>query len=125
MIIEFELQGKKRVIKYDGHCYQALKPDSRQILGYYSILGNAILSHIRDCSIIDSSTQEEVISLKEYVARFEKLLKEIRGLSKEDIFEVSVFESDKKTSFPKSIKEEKPDVPELLESKEEEEEEEL
>lgn len=93
MKIKFTLQGVERVIVQDSPTsYKAEHPGSQLTLGYYSTLQNAVLSHIRNAAIIDEKGKEEVIELKDYIARLEKLLGEIRGMPNDDIKKFASFE---------------------------------
>lgn len=96
MKIEFELQGVKRTIRFDGYCFHAIDPKSPRVLGYYSSIGNAVLAHVKDAAVPEEAGQEEVIELKELIVRFDKLYGEIRGLSKEDLFGAVVMEGEKR-----------------------------
>jgi hypothetical protein len=96
MKIEFELQGVKMVIKYDGNCYTALKPGTDYVLGYYTKIGNALNRILLDVNLPEEAGQEETIQLKEYVDRFERLINEVRGYGVEDIFGAVVIEGEKR-----------------------------
>lgn len=94
MLIKFKLQGVERVIKQNGPndfvAYEVENPD--RALGYYSTLQNAVLRHIKDASSLDESGREEVIELRNYIERFNKLCDEIRGADPEDLLKDAVFE---------------------------------
>lgn len=93
MLIKFNLQGVERVIKLDNNgCYTAYAPGTERALGYYASLQNAVLKHIRHATILDSTEKEEVIELKDFILRHQKLFDEVRGLSQEDISKFAVFE---------------------------------
>ena len=97
MLIKFKLQGVERVIKLDNNgCYTAYAPGTERALGYYASLQNAVLKHIRHATVLDSTENEEVIELKDLILRYQKLLDEVRGLSKEDISKFAVFEETEK-----------------------------
>lgn len=95
MLIKFKLQGVERIIKQNGPndfvAYEVGNPD--RALGYYSSLQNAVLRHIKDAGSLDEGGKEEVIELKNYVERFNKLCDEIRGAEPEDLLKDAVFEA--------------------------------
>lgn len=94
MLIKFKLQGVERIIKQNGPndfvAYEVENPD--RALGFYSTLQNAVLRHIKDAGSLSENGREEVIELKNYIERFNKLCDEIRGADPEDLLQDAVFE---------------------------------
>lgn len=95
-IIKFKLNGVDRIIKTDSVSYIAMVGPTESVkneivLGYYSTLGNAILKHIKHAAM--SSESEEVVSLKEVVAKIEDMYNYFRSIKSEsDIPESSVID---------------------------------
>lgn len=86
MIINFELAGENRKVKWDGKCFIAY--DSKDgALGYYTTIGNAVLCHIKDAANKDSATdgKEEVMTLLELVDRMERLWQDVRQIDPVEI----------------------------------------
>lgn len=87
MIIKFKLNGVERKIIGDSNNFTAVNPISESnktenALGYYLTLGNAVLKHIKHASI--PSSDDEVVELKELVARFEAACDFFRGIQSAD-----------------------------------------
>lgn len=87
MIIKFKLQGIERKITSDSNSFSAVTPisesnKSENALGYYSTLGGAVLKHVKHALI--PSSDEEVVELKELVARFEAACDFFRGIHSSD-----------------------------------------
>lgn len=91
MLITFELQGVQRTIDVSGPCFTAIDPIKGTPLGYFSNLGGAVLKHIKEASDLSHEDKEEVIELRDYIVRLDKLFNEVRGLSKEDLGSNAVF----------------------------------
>lgn len=94
MIIKFKIQGVERVIKHDSTSFTAINPSTGSVLGYYSRLAGAVSKHIKDAGFLDENGKEEVLSLKQYVERYEKIFNEVLGLSKEQIHGIEFIEKE-------------------------------
>lgn len=92
MLIKFKLDGVERVIRQNGtNGFIAYVPGTKDPLGYYSTLKNAVIKHIKDAAILNKEGCKEVIELEGYVNRHKDLIDEFMGLSEEDISKRLVF----------------------------------
>lgn len=93
MIIKFNLLGIERVINQQGpHSFTALIPGTDRILGYYSTLNGAVLSHIKNAGNLDEEGKEAVVELKSYVEMHRSMFDEVLGLSITDIEKFAEFQ---------------------------------
>lgn len=102
--IQFKLDGTVRTIKVEGsNSFIALDPrETARVLGYYSNLPTAVMKHIKESSL--SSSSEEVVELKDYVAKFKSLCKEVL----ETDFETIIKEDNRGKGRKGSVAKEKP-----------------
>lgn len=107
MRIIFKLQGVEREINASMHGgYTSIYPDKSGSIGHYSNLGNAILGHIKHANIPEGKDHEEIIELKAFIDRFEKLVNETIGLKQEDVYSTCTFiKLDKKVLTKEEVKE--------------------
>lgn len=105
MKIKFNLNGVERVIVQNGTSdFTSLIPGTDRPLGYYSTLGAAVLKHVKSAAIKDSSENEEVIELKDYISEFRAICEQILSLDIDDVSKFSEIEKREKKAMSEERK---------------------
>lgn len=99
MKIKFKLRGVVREIRYDKYSFMASNPAGKTAkpLGHYTTIGGAINKHLTDAMIPHESEEEEVLSLREFVDRYESLKLEVLGATIEELRRSPAFCSEEAT----------------------------
>lgn len=88
MIIQIPLGGQIRRIKWDGAQFAPLPVTGDAALAYCTVFGNAVAHLVKDVARVDSiqdgETKHEVLTLQQFVERFERILGDIKNLKPED-----------------------------------------
>jgi len=86
MNITFQLGGQERKIRWDGVQYTAYAPNDA-LLGHYTVFGNAVLAHVKEVARVDGDlgVNQELLTIKEYVKRFERLVNDLRSIEEHQI----------------------------------------
>lgn len=106
MKITFPINGKERVIKWDGRQFMPIvfKSENSTAINFCSSIGRAVLTIIKEEARSNDglAESEEVVELKELVNRFDKLFAEISKTTLEHIPLAVVEHKEKKSSFKKN-----------------------